>query len=210
MPRAGAVGRAGGGLLADRVGKARLIIRAMAASGACCLLAGPFSGAAPAATVALCLVWGVAVVANSAQFSASVAEHSPRGLSGTMLTVQTYLGFALTLPSIHLVPWLAERAGWGWAFASLAVRPALGCAAMACMVPSGTPARSTGRGSTCDAPRLSPGGAASRASSDVAFRRGLPGGSRAGRAAVVLRSLRRGRAERRRRPTWRPWTAPSP
>lgn len=132
---AGAFGCIAGGLLADRIGKARLTIWAMAASGACCLLAGLAFGQAPAATVALCLVWGVAVVADSAQFSASVAEHAPPGLAGTMLTVQTCLGFALTLPAIHLVPWLAERAGWGWAFAALAVGPALGCAAMARLVP---------------------------------------------------------------------------
>lgn len=132
---AGAFGCVAGGFVADRVGKAKLTIWAMAVSGACCLLAGPFFGLPPAATVALCLVWGVAVVADSAQFSASVAEHAPPGLAGTMLTVQTSLGFALTLPSIHLVPWLAERAGWGWAFAALAVGPALGCVAMARLMP---------------------------------------------------------------------------
>ena len=138
---AGAAGCVAGGMLADRVGKALLTIWAMAASGACCLLAGPFFGLAPVATVALCLVWGVAVVADSAQFSASVAEQAPPGLAGTMLTVQTCLGFALTLPAIHLVPWLAERAGGGWAFAALAVGPALGCAAMARLVPEEAGAR---------------------------------------------------------------------
>lgn len=136
---AGAFGCVAGGLLADRIGKARLTIWAMGASGACCLLAGPAFGLPPAVTIALCLAWGVAVVADSAQFSASVAEHAPPGLAGTMLTVQTCLGFALTLPSIHLVPWLAERAGWGWAFAALAVGPALGCVAMARLVPSEAP-----------------------------------------------------------------------
>jgi hypothetical protein len=48
-----------------------------------------------------------------------------------MLTVQTCLGFALTLPAIHLMPMLAERFGWGAAFAALAIGPALGCLAMA-------------------------------------------------------------------------------
>jgi hypothetical protein len=71
------------------------------------------------------------VVADSAQFSASVAEYAPPGLAGTMLTVQTCLGFALTLPTIHLMPWLAMRFGWGGAFAALAIGPALGCLAMA-------------------------------------------------------------------------------
>ncbi|MDO9708720.1 MFS transporter [Paracraurococcus lichenis] len=128
---AGAIGCVAGGLIADRIGKARLTIWAMAISGACCLVAGPAFGAAPVVTVLLCLVWGATVVADSAQFSASVAEYAPPGLAGTMLTVQTCLGFALTLPAIHLMPLLAERFGWGGAFAALAIGPALGCVAMA-------------------------------------------------------------------------------
>ena len=70
-----------------------------------------------------------------AVFSASVAEAAPPGLAGTMLTVQTCLGFALTLPAIHLLPRLVERFGWGGgAFAVLAIGPALGCLAMARLV----------------------------------------------------------------------------
>lgn len=126
----GVIGCVVGGLLADRIGKARITIWAMAISAACCLLAGPAFGLAPTVTIVFCLIWGVAVVADSALFSASVAEHAPAGLAGTMLTVQTCLGFALTLPAIYLVPWLAERAGWSWGFAILAVGPALGCVAM--------------------------------------------------------------------------------
>jgi MFS family permease len=134
---AGALGCVAGGLIADRIGKARLTIWAMAISGACCLLAGPAFGLHPAATVALCLVWGATVVADSAQFSASVAEYAPPGLAGTMLTVQTCLGFALTLPAIHLMPVLAEHVGWGGAFAALAIGPALGCLAMAQLAQGG-------------------------------------------------------------------------
>lgn len=126
----GAVGSVAAGLLADRVGRVRVTSLAMAVSGACCLLAGPLFGSHPALTTALCLIWGVAVVADSAQFSASVAELSPPGLTGTMLTVQTCLGFALTLVSIHLTPVLIARAGWGPAFAALAAGPALGIVTM--------------------------------------------------------------------------------
>lgn len=126
----GAVGCVAAGLLADRVGRVRVTVWAMAVSGACCLLAGPAFGLHPAVTVTLCLVWGVAVVADSAQFSASVAELAEPGLTGTMLTVQTCLGFALTLVTIHLMPGLVGQAGWGGAFAVLAIGPALGCVAM--------------------------------------------------------------------------------
>ena len=47
-----------------------------------------------------------------------------------MLTVQTCVGFALTTVTIQLMPLLVARMGWGGAFASLAIGPALGCAAM--------------------------------------------------------------------------------
>lgn len=126
----GALGSVAAGRLADRVGRVRVTTVAMGVSGACCLLAGPLFAMHPALTTALCLVWGVAVVADSAQFSASVAELSPPGLTGTTLTVQTCLGFALTLASIHLMPLLIARLGWGPAFAALAIGPALGILAM--------------------------------------------------------------------------------
>ncbi|TQF76817.1 MFS transporter [Elioraea sp. Yellowstone] len=129
---AGAAGCVAAGLLADRVGRTRVTIWAMAISGGCCLLAGPAFGAHPALVVALGLVWGVTVVADSAQFSASVAELAEPGLVGTLLTVQTSLGFALTLATIQAMPWLVAHLGWqGGAFAVLAIGPALGCLAMA-------------------------------------------------------------------------------
>src|SRR5690606_721908 len=83
---AGAIGSVAAGRIADRIGRVRVTVAAMAASGLCCLLAGAAFGAHPAVTVTLCLIWGVAVVADSAQFSASVAELSEPGLAGTMLT----------------------------------------------------------------------------------------------------------------------------
>lgn len=126
----GALGCVAAGLLADRIGRVRVTLGAMLTSGACCLLAGPAFGLHPLVTLALCLVWGLAVVADSAQFSASVAELSEPGLTGTMLTVQNCLGFALTLLPIQLMPWLVRELGWGGAFASLAIGPALGCVAM--------------------------------------------------------------------------------
>ena len=127
---AGAVGSVGAGLLADRVGRVRVTCAAMLVSASCCLLAGPLFGASPAVTVVLGLVWGVAVVADSAQFSACIAELAPPGLTGTLLTVQVCLGFTLTLVGIQLMPWFIGLAGWGGAFAILAVGPILGIGAM--------------------------------------------------------------------------------
>jgi hypothetical protein len=103
----------------------------MAISGSCALLVGFLYGGNPVLLTAVCLIWGVSVVADSAQFSASIAELSERGLVGTMLTVQTCGGFLLTLVSIHLMPVFIENLGWRFAFAPLAVGPLFGVLAMA-------------------------------------------------------------------------------
>ena len=126
----GAVGCVGGGLFADRLGRTTLTIGALAVSGGCAIAIGFLFGGSPALLIALCLVWGIAIVADSAQFSASIAELSDRSLVGTMLTVQTSMGFLLTLLTIHLVPPLVEAVGWESAFVFLAIGPAVGIVAM--------------------------------------------------------------------------------
>jgi MFS family permease len=118
-----------GGWAADRIGRERLTIWAMATSGACAAVIGLVAGS-PAVAVVVALVWGFAVVADSAQFSALVTELAPAHAVGTALTLQTSMGFLLTMASIQLVPRLVAAVGWEWAFAALAVGPALGIAAM--------------------------------------------------------------------------------
>jgi MFS family permease len=125
----GALGCALAGLLADRYGRTLVASVSLAVSGTCCLVAGSLVGA-PVLLTVVCLVWGVAVVADSAQFSAAVSELADPAHVGTALTVQTCLGFLLTLVTIRLLPLVADRAGWGWAFALLAPGPVFGIAGM--------------------------------------------------------------------------------
>lgn len=127
---AGGAGSLVAGKLADRFGRTLVTSAAMAASGLCCLLAGFLFGGNPWALTLLCLVWGFAVVADSAQFSAGVSELAPPGRIGTALTLQTSLGFLLTLATIRLVPVLERLVTWRWAFAALALGPAIGIWAM--------------------------------------------------------------------------------
>jgi predicted MFS family arabinose efflux permease len=130
---AGALGCVGAGLLADRLGRTTITIAAMAVSGACCVLSA-FVYAGPVwALMALGLVWGASVIADSAQFSAAVTELSQPSYMGTALTLQTSMGFALTLVTIWGLPLLAERVGWRYAFIALAPGPLFGCAAMAAL-----------------------------------------------------------------------------
>jgi MFS family permease len=126
----GAVGCVLAGIRADQIGRARVTIIAMAISGACALVIGPLSAWSYSLTIALAVTWGVSVVADSAQFSAYVAEVAPREYVGTALTVQTASGFLLTMLTIHFVPAWAARWGWERAYMPLAIGPLLGILAM--------------------------------------------------------------------------------
>ena len=103
----------------------------MAVSGACCVLIGFALDAPFVLLVVLALVWGAAIVADSAQFSASVTEFAHHDYVGTAVTVQTALGFLLTLLTIGLIPAWVESWGWRYAYMPLAIGPLLGIAAMA-------------------------------------------------------------------------------
>jgi len=127
---AGGLGCVWGGWQADRVGRERLVNLAMAASGVCSLLIGWFFGADPWLLAGIAWAWGFFVVADSAQFSTLVTEVAPRHAVGTALTLQTSLGFLLTVATIQLVPVIVDTAGWRWAFPILALGPVAGIAAI--------------------------------------------------------------------------------
>jgi MFS family permease len=128
---AGALGAWLGGVCADRWGRTAVTITAMAASGACASAMGWLLGGPTWIVTALAITWGVTIIADSAQFSASIAELSPPESVGTMLTLQTCIGFLLTLVSIQLVAPVSQILGWPGAFTMLAIGPILGCVAMA-------------------------------------------------------------------------------
>jgi MFS family permease len=121
----GGLGSIAAGLLADRWGRTTITTISLFISGGCALTVGFLFGT-PGLLTALCLLWGFAIVADSAQFSTAVSELSDPHYVGTALTVQTCLGFTLTLFSIRLIPALVESVGWQWAMAALALGPVFG------------------------------------------------------------------------------------
>jgi sugar phosphate permease len=127
---AGALGSVWGGWVADRRGRAFVVILSMAASGACALVVGAFFSASVLLLVPLVLVWGFFVVSDSAQFSAMVTEAAPMDSVGTALTLQTSLGFLLSMATIQAVPKIVDAGGWPWAFCALSAGPALGIVAI--------------------------------------------------------------------------------
>lgn len=126
----GAVGCVLAGRWADRWGKARVAAIAMLVSAACAASSGLLYGLPLPWLFALAIVWGFAVVADSAQFTALISEATPRTHVGTAVTLQVCAGFLLTMVSMRLVPAVAERAGWQWVFLLLVPGPLLGALAM--------------------------------------------------------------------------------
>ena len=127
---AGVAGCLLGGWLGDRMGRARLAALAMATSGTCCVAAGFAFGGPPPVVLALVVVWGAAVIADSGLFSACTSQVVDPRYTGTALTAQTAIGFLLTVVTIQATPLVAERAGWPVAVALLGLGPAGGAVAM--------------------------------------------------------------------------------
>jgi MFS family permease len=127
---AGGIGAWVAGVAADRAGRTAVTSISMVVSGACCLGVGFLFGGSPWLLGVVCLVWGFAIVADSAQFSTCVTELAEEAYVGTSLTLQTAIGFLLTVATIRLLPVWEGAWGWQWAFVPLAIGPAVGTTAM--------------------------------------------------------------------------------
>ncbi|MFD1210514.1 MFS transporter [Arthrobacter sp. GCM10027362] len=127
---AGALGALAGGRLADRHGRTVVTISSMAISGACALSVGWLFGGPPLLILVVAVIWGISIIADSAQFSACVVELSPAESVGTMLTTQICMGFAVTFVTIQSMDFVVSHLGWGIGFSMLAVGPLFGCLAM--------------------------------------------------------------------------------
>ncbi|MDI2097391.1 MFS transporter [Ruicaihuangia caeni] len=127
---AGVAGALIGGWLADAVGRPAAAGIALATSGSCALLS-PLLGLLPApVAIAILLLWGASVIADSGVFSTALSETARSDRIGTALTAQTAVGFGLTIGSILLVGAIGESAGWQWAFLVLVPGPVFGAVAM--------------------------------------------------------------------------------
>lgn len=128
---AGAVGCLGAGRLGDRFGRARVAGLAMRVSATCCALAALVFGLPLWVVLPVLLLWGLSVIADSGLFSSCVADVVDPRYVGTALTLQTALGFLLTVLTINVVPVVVDAAGWRLAVLLLGVGPAAGALAMA-------------------------------------------------------------------------------
>jgi len=130
MIAVGGIGSWLAGRLADRRGRTLVAGGSMVISGTAAALTVVVFNAPPWIMIGLLLIWGFTVVSDSAQFSAIITEVVPDDVRGTALTLQTALGFMLTLVTISIVPLIADRSSWQWAFLILVPGPVVGTLAM--------------------------------------------------------------------------------
>ena len=126
----GSLGSILAGVFGDRYGRTIVTIVAMVISGSCAVIIGFTPQIGSTFLILVAIVWGITIVADSAQFSAAISELTDNTLVGTMLTLQTSLGFLLTIFTIQLMPLAVSLLTWRYAFAILAVGPAIGVLAM--------------------------------------------------------------------------------
>ena len=126
----GVIGSIFGGLISDRIGRTLSTSIYLGISGASAVLIGLTYGSAPYITIIVGIIWGITVIADSAQFSAAVTELSSNEIRGSVLTFQMALGFLITVGSIYAIDILRTTIGWHWAFSFLSIGPLVGIISM--------------------------------------------------------------------------------
>ncbi|MCP8616239.1 MFS transporter [Salirhabdus salicampi] len=126
----GGVGCVIGGIWADKIGKSKFTILALSISAMCSCTIGFTYGKSIWVTVIISTLWGMSVIGDSGQFSASVAEFAQPEYIGTALTFQMSVGFFVTTIPIYLISILQPMIGWEWVFTILSIGPILSIVSM--------------------------------------------------------------------------------
>ncbi|GAB5523189.1 MAG: MFS transporter [Roseivirga sp.] len=115
-----------GGIYSVRFGSGKVAFGFLSTSGLMCLLSPLFFMLPAPFFLGLLIIWGLAVIGDSAQFSSLNAQTAPKELVGTALTIVVSIGFLLTIPSIQLLGWLADKTDTRWLLMTLAIGPVFG------------------------------------------------------------------------------------
>ncbi|MCH8905778.1 MAG: MFS transporter [Candidatus Heimdallarchaeota archaeon] len=125
----GAVANIIGGFVSDRIGRTAFNIVMLSVSGLSGLTIGLFYDQ-PIAVLMVAIIWGITIVPDSPQYSTMITEVSDQSLVGSALTIQTAMGFALTIISIQLIFELQQVLSWRYVFMILSIGPMLGIISM--------------------------------------------------------------------------------
>ena len=99
----GALGCVAAGRLARGLGSAPVAVTALVVSGALCLVYPWIAQLSVPLALAALFLWGVAVIADSAQFSALATRYAPTDGVASALAIMNGIGFALSALAIPLV-----------------------------------------------------------------------------------------------------------
>lgn len=115
-----------GGILSVRFGSRKVAFISLLISGVFCLISPTLFFVTPILFLISWCIWGMAVAADSPQFSSLVANATPAALKGTGLTLVTCIGFALSIVSIQLLSFLSLSLNGTIIFIFLALGPIIG------------------------------------------------------------------------------------
>ena len=126
----GVFGCAGGGLLSQSLGSARIAVYQLTISGLCCLCSPLLFFSPTPIFLAFLLLWGLTVSGDSPQFSALNAATAPKELVGSALTIANCIGFSITIVSIELLGYLQHELPPQYLFFILVLGPIFGLSFM--------------------------------------------------------------------------------
>lgn len=126
----GSIGCSVGGLISKRVGSAKVAFFQLAISGVCCLVSPLMFNVSLPLFLTFLIVWGIAVVGDSPQYSAIIALSAPKELVGSGLTIVNSIGFAITIVSLWFIYQVFEVVDFHYALIILSAGPAIGLNSM--------------------------------------------------------------------------------
>ena len=126
----GFIGCALGGIIALKTGSRMIALISLFISGMICLISPSFADLPQGLALVIVQIWGIAVVADSPQFSALNTVFAPREYVGSALTIVNCIGFLITIVTIELLGIWINWFGIRTAFLPLLPGPVFGWIAL--------------------------------------------------------------------------------
>ena len=130
----GSIGCIVGGMISKKTGSAKVAFIQLGLSGFCCLISPLMFNTSAPIFLTFLIFWGIVVIGDSPQYSAIVANASPKELVGSALTLVNSIGFAITILSLWFVYQFLDMINISYALMILAIGPALGLISMRSLI----------------------------------------------------------------------------